>query len=252
MAYELNGRVALITGATGGIGSAISKKLYEQGAEIVITGRSIDKLNTLSEQITVASPKNTRKPFCVPLDLTALDAAETLINNTINQFKRIDILVNNAGLIQPAYFLKTDKALLEKVLLVNYIVPFFLCQHALKQMTKNRYGRIINITSAAGYMGDAGLSAYAGSKGALAASTKSIAAEYGKRGITANCIAPGVIDTEPTHAMTPEYVKTIKNQIPLHKFGQPEDVATTVAFLASEEAKYINGQQIHVNGGLIR
>lgn len=253
MNNDLDGRVAIITGATGGIGSAIATEFYNLGAKLVITARDQDKLIVLGNKIAEKSTReNNIKPLCIPLDLTAIDAEKVLISRTIETYGKLDILVNNAGLVEGCMFLKTDKEFMSKMMQVNFITPYFLTQAALIYMLKNKFGRIINITSIAGFMGDAGMSAYAASKGAMASAAKSIAAEYGRRNITVNCIAPGIIDTEATKKLPPERAKELKAQIPMRRFGKPEEVAALVAFLASERAAYINGQQYHLNGGLVR
>lgn len=251
MKLNLENRVALITGATGGIGIAIATELFNQGAKVVLTGRNIEKLNTIHNKLVASAPKNPA-PVCIPMDLTAIDAEETLINQVIEHCGRLDILVNNAGIVDGCILLKTNKQYADKMMHVNFTVPYNLSRYAIPQMTQHKYGRIISITSIAGYMGDSGMSAYAASKGALASATKSIAAEYGRRGITANCIAPGIIDTEVTKKINQTHKDNMRAQIPCRRFGKPEEVAYLVAFLASEYAAYINGQQIHINGGLIR
>lgn len=252
MKLNLENRVALVTGATGGIGFAIATELFNQGAKIVLTGRNIDKLNAIHTKLVASNPKSPHTPACIPLDLTAIDAEETLIQRTIETCGRLDILINNAGITDGRLLLKTNKQYTDKIMHVNFTAPYNLSRYAIPHMTRNKYGRIISITSIAGYMGDAGVSAYAASKGALASATKSIATEYGRRGITANCIAPGVIETDAIKKIDPKHKETMREQIPCRRFGKPEEVAHLVAFLASEYAAYINGQQIHINGGLIR
>ncbi len=251
MNLNLNGRVVLITGATGGIGSAIAKEFFTQGAKVILTGRNIDKLNTLRDNLKNSST-DTPTPECIPLDLTAIDAESALIQRTVDTCGRLDILVNNAGIVDGCMLLKSSSTYMSKIMHVNFTVPYNLMREAVPHMLKNKYGRIISITSIAGFMGDAGMSGYAASKGALASATKSIATEYGRRGITANCIAPGIIETEAIKKIAPKVRDAMRQQIPSRRFGKPEEVAYTVAFLASEYAGYINGQQIHLNGGLIR
>ncbi len=254
MSQGLNGRVALITGATGGIGRAIASELYSSGIQLVMTARNQDELYRLRDTIVERFPiKTTRNnPLCVAIDLTAMESEDNLIAQTIDTFGRLDILVNNAAMVDGALFLKTTPTFMQKMMQTNFIAPYYLMQKALPYMLKNKYGRIINITSIAGINGDAGMSAYGASKGALAAATKSIAAEYGRRGITANCVAPGVIETDQTRKIPSERQKQLKEQIPIRRFGTPEEVANIVAYLASERASYINGQQIQINGGLSR
>ncbi len=253
MTQDLKGRVALITGATGGIGSAIATEFYRHGASLVLTSRNLEALYTLRDKIVeTCDIQNDAYPVCIALDLTAIDADKTLISQTISATDRLDILINNAGMIDGQMFLKTGKSFMAKMMHTNFETPYFLMQAALPHMLKNKFGRIINITSIAGYMGDAGMSAYAASKGALASASKSVAAEYGRRNITVNCIAPGIVNTEATKKLSPEIAKAIKSQIPSRRFARPEEIAYTAAFLASEAAAYINGQQIHLNGGLIR
>lgn len=251
--YGLKGKVVIITGATGGIGRAIASEFYDLGTQIVITGRNHEKLFALRDSLySEQKRKDTLEPLCIPLDLTATGAEETLIQEAYKNFNRIDVLVNNAGNVDGRMFLKSDPVYLQNMIHVNMIVPYNLCRLALPHMLRNKYGRIINMTSIAGATGDAAMSAYAGSKGGMAAFTKSIAAEYGRRGITANCIAPGVIDTEVTQAIPAQRRKELRDQNPMRRFGKPEEVAYLAAFLASERAAYINGQQIHINGGIMR
>jgi len=251
MNLNLNNRIVLITGATGGIGSAIATEFFTQGAKVVMTGRNIEKLNAIHDKLVASNPHNP-EPVCIPLDLTAIDAESTLVHNVIEICGKLDILVNNAGIVDGCMFLKSNEQYTNKIMHVNFTVPYNLSRAAVPHMLRNKYGRIISITSIAGYMGDAGMSAYAASKGALASATKSIATEYGRRGITANCIAPGIIETETTKKIDPKYKDTMRSQIPCRRFGKPEEVAYLAAFLSSEFAAYINGQQIHINGGLIR
>lgn len=255
MSGNLEGRVAIVTGATGGMGRAIVTEFYKQGATVIMTGRDIDKLNTLRDTIVKKVPSMSPKtpaPTGISLDLTATDVEKTLIDYTIRTANRLDILVNNAGNTDGQMFLKTSHDFLNRVMHINFTTPYFIMQAALTPMLKNRYGRIINITSIAGHSGDAGLSAYAASKGALVAASKSIAVEYGRRNITVNCVAPGTIDTDAVAKIPETRQAEIKSAIPLRRYGKPEEVAALVAFLASEQASYINGQQILIDGGLIR
>lgn len=248
---SLDGRIALVTGATGGIGSAISKELYSSGARIILTGRNQDKLNQL--KTSLLSIKD--EPYnihCIPLDLEMADADKALVSQAIKKFGNIDILVNNAAIMDAKLFLKTTPDFMNKVLLINFLVPMRMMQQTLPYMSKRKYGRIINITSLASYMGDAGMSAYAASKGALTSLSKAIASEYAGRGITINCIAPGLIDTEALQKVPVDHKEFLKKQIPAKRYGTATEVASVAAYLATEKAAYINGQVIHVNGGIYR
>lgn len=251
MQYNLNNKIAIITGATGGIGRALATEFYSMGTGMVLTGRNIEQLNMLCENLTKIK-SDAPVPLCICADLTTPGIEEQIIQHAIEHFGRLDILINNAAIIEGQMFLKTDNAFLEKMMYTNFTVPYTLSRLALPHMLKNKYGRIIYITSVTGYTGDAGMSAYAASKGAVASAAKSIAAEYGRRGITANCIAPGIVDTEATKKLPEERCKELKNMIPARRFAHPEEIAYLASFLASERAAYINGQQIHINGGLVR
>lgn len=252
--YGLKNRVAIITGATGGIGTALSTEFYKHGCQVVLIGRDHDKLSTLSENLIAhetyvdcAPP-----PFCIQTDLTAIEATKNLALETAKKFGRIDIVINNAARLDSRLFMRSDMTYLQNMTMVNFIVPYNLSKSALPYMLKNEFGRIINLTSIAGVFGDAGTTAYAATKGALASFTKSLAAEYGKRGITANCIAPGVINTDAAKKIPLKTRQELLNSTPARRFGTPEEVAYLAAFLASERASYINGQQIQINGGLVR
>lgn len=238
-------KVALITGATGGIGSAIAQEFYNIGTKLILTGRNETKIKSLSEKM----PNNTE---FIALDLSAFDAEKKLINYAIEKFGKIDILVNNAAIVEGGFFLKTDNNFLQRMFEVNFFTPYRLMQQTLPYMLKNKFGRIINMTSVAGEIGDAGMSVYSASKGALAAASKSIAAEYGRKGVTINCIAPGPICTEVIQKIPQDHAELLKSQIPLRRFGTPEEVASLAVYLASEKASYINGQVININGGLYR
>ncbi len=251
MSYNLNGRVAIITGATGGIGRAIASEFYSLGAALTLTGRDIEKLSNLRNDL-IASGNKAPAPLCVFADLTAIGVESHIIQQTVEHFGRLDILVNNAAMVEGCFFVKTDEPFLTQMMHTNFTAPYNLARAAIPRMLKNKYGRIICITSVAGYMGDAGMSAYAASKGAIASAAKSIAVEYGRRGITANCIAPGIVDTPATKKLPIERQKELKNMIPARRFAHPEEIAHLAAFLASDHAAYINGQQIHINGGLTR
>lgn len=248
----LEGRVALITGSTGGIGSAISKELYNSGAKLVITGRSQSKLDNLKSNLLSGIKDEPYNIHCVPLDLEMPDAEKILVAQAIEKFGRIDILVNNAAMMDAKLFIKITPEFMNKMLLINFLVPMRIMQQTLPYMSKKKYGRIINITSLASAMGDTGMSPYAATKGALTSLSKAVASEYACRGITINCVAPGLIATEALKNVSDSHRDFLKRQIPAGRYGTPTEVASIVSHLATEKAAYINGQVIHVNGGIYR
>lgn len=240
--FDLTGRVALITGATGGIGGAIAKKMKEAGATVVVTGRNIAKLNAEFGDEFIK----------IPCDLAADGGAVELVMNTIEAAGKIDIVVNNAGITKDTLLMRMTDEQFDDVINTNLRSTFKICRACVMPMMKNRYGRIINMASIIGVIGGPGQANYAASKGGMIAMTKSIAAEVGSRGITANCIAPGFIKTPMTDVLSDDLKKAYLAQIPAGRFGEPDDIATACVFLASAEAGYINGQTINVNGGMGR
>ncbi len=250
----LDDQVAIVTGATGGIGSKIAKELYDLGAKLVLTGRNIYKLNKLKEELIINGHKNEDyySIRCVSSDLKDAKTSDLITENAISAFGRIDILVNNAAMTDARLFLKTDVDFMNEMLEINFLKPVQLMQKTIPYMIQNKYGRIINITSLASTMGNEGMSAYAASKAALESISKVAATEYARRGITINCIAPGLIDTNALGKVSKSNKEFIQKQIPTQRYGTPEEIAGLVGFLASKKASYINGQTIHVNGGLYR
>ena len=240
--FDLTGRVALITGATGGIGGAIAKKMKEAGATVVVTGRNIAKLNAEFGDEFIK----------IPCDLAADGGAVELVMNTIEAAGKIDIVVNNAGITKDTLLMRMTDEQFDDVINTNLRSTFKICRACVMPMMKNRYGRIINMASIIGVIGGPGQANYAASKGGMIAMTKSIAAEVASRGITANAIAPGFIQTPMTDVLPDELKKTYLAQIPAGRFGEPDDIANACVFLASDEASYINGQTLHVNGGMGR
>ena len=240
--FDLSGKVALITGATGGIGGAIARKMKQAGATVVVSGRNVAKLNSEFGDEFIK----------IPCDLASDGGAVELIINTIEQAGKIDILVNNAGITKDTLLMRMSDEQFDDVINTNLRSCFKMCRAAIMPMMKNRFGRIINMASIIGTIGGAGQANYAASKGGMIAMTKSIAAEVASRGITANAIAPGFIKTPMTDVLPEELKKTYLAQIPAGRFGEPDDVANACVFLASDEASYINGQTIHVNGGMGR
>jgi 3-oxoacyl-[acyl-carrier protein] reductase len=240
----LKDKVALITGATGGIGAAIAKSFSDAGAVVVITGRNQDKLAISSQQIA--------NSIAIVSDLGAPGAAEKLIAETIEKAGKIDILVNNAGITKDTLLMRMTDEQFDDVINTNLRACFQLCRAVIMPMMKNRFGRIINMASVIGAIGGPGQANYAASKGGIIAMTKSIAAEVASRNITANCIAPGFIETPMTDVLPDELKAQYLAQIPAGRFGTPDDVANVALFLASDGASYITGQTLHVNGGMAR
>ena len=240
--FDLTGRVALITGATGGIGAAIAKKIKQAGATVVVSGRNVAKMDAEFDDSYIK----------IPCDLATEGGAVELIMETIERAGKIDILINNAGITKDTLLMRMSDEQFEDVINTNLRSCFKMCRAAIMPMMKNRYGRIINMASIIGVIGGAGQANYAASKGGMIAMTKSIAAEVASRGITANAIAPGFIKTPMTDVLPEELKKTYLSQIPSGRFGEPDDIANACVFLASDEASYINGQVLHINGGMGR
>ena len=240
--FDLSGKVALITGATGGIGGAIARKMRNAGATVVVSGRNVAKLDAEFDGEYIK----------IPCDLAADGGAVELVMNTIERAGKIDILINNAGITRDTLLMRMTDDQFDEVINTNLRSCFKMCRAAIMPMMKNRFGRIINMASIIGTIGGPGQANYAASKGGMIAMTKSIAAEVASRGITANAIAPGFIKTPMTDVLPDELKKTYLAQIPAGRFGEPEDIANACVFLASNEASYINGQTLHVNGGMGR
>lgn len=240
--FDLTNKVVLITGATGGIGGAIAKKMKQAGAKVVVSGRNIAKLESEFDDSYIK----------IPADLAEEGAAVELVMNTIEQAGKIDIVVNNAGITKDTLIMRMTDEQFDDVINTNLRSCFKMCRAVIMPMMKQRFGRIINMASIIGVIGGPGQANYAASKGGMIAMTKSIAAEVGSRGITANCIAPGFIKTPMTDVLPDELKKTYLAQIPAGRFGEPEDIANACVFLASDEASYINGQTLHINGGMGR
>ncbi|MCL2439910.1 MAG: 3-oxoacyl-[acyl-carrier-protein] reductase [Alphaproteobacteria bacterium] len=243
--FDLNGKVALITGATGGIGEEIARAMHAQGATVVITGRKKDVLEKLAGELG-------DRVFAIPADLGVAEEAARLVKETVEKAGKLDILVNNAGMTKDGLFMRMKDEDFEAVIDVNLVSAFRLSREAVVVMMKARVGRIINMTSIVGWMGNAGQANYCASKGGLTSMTKSLAAEVASRNITVNCIAPGFIATAMTDVLSDDVKGKMMAQIPLARFGLPADIAAAAVYLASDEAAYITGQTIHVNGGMLR
>ena len=241
--FDLEGKTALVTGATGGIGSAIAKSLHSHGVSVVLSGRKESLLKELADDIG-----DRVSYFSASLD--APNSEAELFKNAKQALGRVDILVNNAGVTRDALAIRMSDDDWSQVIEVNLTASFRLTRAALKGMMKSRWGRIINITSVVGFTGNPGQANYVASKAGLSGMSKALAAEVASRGITVNCVAPGFINTPMTDALSEPQRAAIMQRIPAGRLGEPADVAACVTFLASNQARYVTGQTIHVNGGM--
>jgi 3-oxoacyl-[acyl-carrier protein] reductase len=244
---ELAGKTALITGSNRGIGKAIAQKLAENGADIIITAPIKSDAESAANEI---KERYNVKTYAFELNLLDINSIEDIVKE-IEKTTTVDILVNNAGITKDNLFIRMKKEEWEDVIKVNFTSIFYITQPIVKQMIKKRWGRVINISSVVGIMGNAGQTNYSATKAALIGFTKSLAKEVGSRGITVNAVAPGFIDTPMTQGLPEDIKEAYKKQIPLGRFGSPEDIANAVLFLASEKASYITGEVINVNGGML-
>src|SRR3954470_13703443 len=242
---DLSNRVAIVTGASRGIGQAIAEQMARQGAMVIAAGRG-ENARAVAEEIQ----GNGGRAEAVALDVTDAGSVERVVASVLERHARIDVLVNNAGITLDQLLLRMKREDWDAVLATNLTAAFALTQAVLKPMIRQRAGRIIGISSVVGQSGNAGQANYAASKAGLIGFVKSIAQEVASRGITANVVAPGLIETEMTHAITGEARDDWASKIPLRRLGIPADVAAAVCFLASDEASYITGQVLAVNGGM--
>ena len=240
---RLKEKKVLITGATGGIGSAMAKRMAKQGADLVLSGTKKDSLETLSNEIG-------DNCYSFAADLAKKEEIKNLVIWAIEKMGSIDILVNNAGITRDNLSIRMSDKDWDDVINVNLTASFLLSRDCLKVMLKKRWGRIINITSVVGVMGNAGQSNYAASKAGMIGMTKSIASEVSSRGITVNCISPGYVVTAMTDKISDVAKENILQNIPVGRFGKAEEIADWAIYLASNEADYITGQNININGGL--
>ena len=240
---RLKEKKVLITGATGGIGSAMAKRMAKQGADLVLSGTKKDSLETLSNEIG-------DNCYSFAADLAKKEEIKNLVIWAIEKMGSIDILVNNAGITRDNLSIRMSDEDWDDVINVNLTASFLLSRDCLKVMLKKRWGRIINITSVVGVMGNAGQSNYAASKAGMIGMTKSIASEVASRGITVNCISPGYVVTAMTDKISDAAKENILQNTPVRRFGKAEEIADWAIYLASNEADYITGQNINVNGGL--
>ncbi len=241
--FDLNGKVALVTGASGGIGGAIARALHAQGASVGLSGTRVEPLEQLAADLG-------ERTAVLPCNLSDAVQTEALVGQCEEALGPLDILVNNAGLTRDGLAMRMKDEDWQAVLDVNLTAAFRLTRAALKGMMKRRAGRIVGITSVVGVTGNPGQANYAASKAGLIGMTKSLAQEVASRGVTLNCVAPGMIATAMTDALNDKQRERILEAIPAGRLGAPEEIAAAVVYLASEEAAYVTGQTLHVNGGM--
>ena len=242
--FDLTGKIALVTGASGGLGQAIATTLYNNGATVILTARNADKLLSLQKHLG-------NRAFAVPADLSDANAINALLQEAQEKSGgTIDILVNNAGLTRDGLLMRQSDTDWHDVLEVNLMAAMRLSRAAIRDMMKKRYGRIIMIGSVVGSTGNAGQTNYVASKAALQGFAKALALEVATRGICVNTICPGFIESDMTHALNDDQKQAILTKIPTKSMGTPNDIATGVLYLASSEAGYVTGTTLHINGGL--
>jgi 3-oxoacyl-[acyl-carrier protein] reductase len=241
--FDLTGKSALVTGASGGIGGAIAKTLHAAGATVGLSGTRVDPLEALAAELG-------ERAHVLPCNLSDGAAVDALPKQAIEAMGRLDILVNNAGITRDQIFMRMSDEEWQSVLDVNLTSSMRLCRGVMRPMMKSRWGRIINISSIVGATGNPGQVNYAAAKAGLVGMTKSIAYEVASRGITANAVAPGFIATAMTEKLNDEQKDAINSKIPANRMGTPEEIAAAVLYLASDEAGYVTGTTLHVNGGM--
>ena len=239
----LEGKAALITGASGGIGGAIVRNLHDMGAVVGLSGTRIEPLEALAEELG-------DRAHVLPCNLSDLEAVDALPGQAIAAMGGLNILVNNAGITRDNIFMRMSDEEWDQVLAVNLTATMHLCRAVMRPMMKARWGRIVNVTSIVGVTGNPGQANYAASKAGLIGMSKSIAIEVATRGITVNCVAPGFIETAMTDALNDAQKEAILGKIPAGRMGASDDIAAAVGYLASDGAGYVTGQTLHVNGGM--
>ena len=247
MKFNLNNKIAIVTGASQGIGKIIAFELAKSGAHVACISRNKKAIESIVDEITI----NGGQASSFPCDISDSDTLSEIITEIIKENSRIDILVNNAGITKDSLLMRMSIEQWDDVINTNLKGAFHCTKAVVRYMMKNKFGRIINITSIVGLTGNAGQANYAASKAGLIGMTKSIAKEVASRGITANCIAPGWIETSMTEKLSEEVKSEFLSHIPVGRIGSPDDIANAVIFLASDEAGYITGQTITVDGGRI-
>ena len=242
--FSLAGKKALITGASGGIGETIAKRLADAGAAVALSGTRKEKLDEVNGALG-------GKASVLTCNLSDKEAVKKLAGDAEAALGGLDIIINNAGITKDGLAMRMSDEDWQQVLDVNLTASFILIRSALRGMMKQRFGRVVNVTSIVGVMGNAGQANYCASKAGIIGMSKSLAAEVASRNITINCVAPGFISTPMTDALNDAQKQAMKDRIPMGAFGEAADVATAVHFLASGEAKYVTGQTLHVNGGML-
>lgn len=241
--FDLSGKTALVTGASGGIGAAVARALARQGARVALSGTRRDALDAVAGELG-------DKAAVYPCDLADMDAVEKLVPAVEEAFGPLDILINNAGITRDNLFMRLKDEDWDRVIAVDLTAGFRLTRAAVKGMMRRRAGRIIGITSVVGVTGNAGQGNYAAAKAGMIGMSKSLAQEIASRGVTVNCIAPGFIETAMTAALADKQREGVLARVPAGRFGTSDDVAAAVVFLASNEASYVTGQTLHINGGM--
>jgi 3-oxoacyl-[acyl-carrier protein] reductase len=241
--FDLSGKTALVTGATGGIGGAIARGLHKQGATVALSGTRKEVLDQLASELK-------DRVHVLPCDLADKDQVEALVPKAEEVMGKLDILVANAGVTKDNLFVQLRDEDWDAVINVNLTATFRLSRAAMKTMMRRRFGRIIGITSVVGVTGNPGQSNYTAAKAGMIGMMKSIAKEYARRGVTANCVAPGFIATAMTDKLNDKQREAILQMVPSGRLGTPDDIASAVIYLASDEASYVTGQTLHVNGGM--
>ncbi|MCX8069047.1 MAG: 3-oxoacyl-[acyl-carrier-protein] reductase [Thermodesulfovibrionales bacterium] len=242
----MKGQVALVTGGSRGIGKAISKAYLENEVNVVITGLNEERLNETAKELSV----NNCKVLPIRADVSKIEDVNMLFKTIEKEFNRLDILINNAGITKDNLLLRAKEQDWDTVIDTNMKGTFLCTQEAIKIMSRQKYGRIVNLTSVVAYIGNPGQSIYSASKAGIIGFTRSVALEYAKRGITVNAIAPGFIKTDMTDRIPEKIKEQILSMIPMGTYGTGEDIANAVLFLTSLQSSYITGQVIHVNGGM--
>ncbi|MGC1465973.1 MAG: 3-oxoacyl-[acyl-carrier-protein] reductase [Pseudolabrys sp.] len=241
--FDLTGKTALVTGATGGIGGAIARALHAQGATVTISGTRQDALAALAQELG-------SRVHVLPCDLSNKDEIEKLVPSAEEKMQKLDILVANAGVTRDNLFVQLSDEDWDRVIAVNLTSTFRLARAAVKGMMRRRFGRVIGISSVVGATGNPGQSNYTAAKAGMVGMIKSVAAEYAKRGVTANCIAPGFIATPMTDKLNEKQREAIMNRVPAARLGTAAEIAAAAVYLASDEAAYVTGSTLHVNGGM--